>query len=360
MPLPATSSNEGPTPYSRWRDRQNVPVVTGNYVEDDLKLPVKNWEEWGDGVRGCILNLAEQQVTDQHVIEIAPDAQTLPRHHIYESLFHVRKGSGRTEMWQGDGAHKLSFEWRAGSLFSVPINFSYQLFCTSKDEGARMVIGNSLPMFLNYFRSEDFVWKNQWAFKDRYTRYPSFFEANEWTRYNNHTKHRATECNIIPDVNSAPLDEWAERGPGIKIMRYAMCDNTIGCHIQEIPVASRTTVHRHDPGAAVHVTEGEGFCVLFFEGEKFVPYEIHAGSIFSPRSQQYHGHFNTGNSTMRHVAYRGRLGGLFGSPNYDFPVVRQPENIMLTYDEEPKELMQYYLSELKKNGITKPFQMVKE
>lgn len=362
MPLPfADIYDTGKTPYEKWRDRQNVPVVSGNFVEDDLKLPLKPWSEWGDGVQGCILNLGKQQNVDQHIIEIAPEAQTNPRHHIYESFFHVRKGKGRTDLWQGEGMNKISFEWQAGSLFSVPINFSYQLFSTSRDEGARIVVGNTLPVNLNIYRNEDFIWNNGWAFNDRIAKAPSFFDAKEWVRFNKKTFDRAWECNIVPDVDKFPLQEYPLKGPGVKIMRFTLCDNGYGCHIMEIPIASRTTVHRHAAGAVVHVIQGEGFCVLFQEGEKFVPYHVRPGSMYAPGAADYHGHFNTGNIPMKHVAFRASGPGfVVGAPKYLYTKLLPRGTQSLAFNEEPPELMEFYLSELKKQGVTAQFQIVED
>ena len=73
LPLPLGDVYEvGKSPYEVWRDRQGVPVVTGNYVEDDLKLSMNRWKEWGDGVKGCILTLGQQQAVDKDEIEIDP------------------------------------------------------------------------------------------------------------------------------------------------------------------------------------------------------------------------------------------------------------------------------------------------
>jgi hypothetical protein len=326
---------------------------------------MNRWKEWGDGVQGCILNLGQQQAVDQHVIEIDPEAQTIPRRHIYESFFHVRKGKGRIELWRENPTKKITFDWQAGSLFSVPLNFNYQLFCTSRDEGARIVIGNTLPLLLDVFRSEQFIWNNSWSFKERVLgkdTSSSLFDPKQWVQYNKKTFDRAWECNFIPDVEKFSLQDYPMKGPGVKIMRFTLCESTYGCHIMEIPIASRTTVHRHGAGAVVHVIEGEGFCVLFEEGEKFVPYEIRPGSIYAPRSAEYHGHFNTGNSAMKHVAFRGSAGpaNVMGSPKYSYMRLHQSGSQMLAFDEEPPELMEYYKSQLKKHGITKPFQIIED
>ena len=96
------------------------------------------------------------------------------------------------------------------------------------------------------------------------------------------------------------------KGKGVKIMRFGLAGTTYGCHVQEFPAGSRSTFHRHGPGAIVCVTQGEGFAMVWREGEERTRFEIKPGSIYSPGDLMYHGHFNTGHKTLRHFAMRGR------------------------------------------------------
>ena len=54
--------------------------------------------------------------------------------------------------------------------------------------------------------------------------------------------------------------------------------------------AAAALFHRHGPGAIVCVTQGEGFAMVWREGEERTRFEIKPGSIYSPGDLMYHGH----------------------------------------------------------------------
>ena len=138
-------------------------------------------------------------------------------------------------------------------------------------------------------------------------------------------------------------------------MRFTLADTTYGCHIQEFPVGSRSNFHRHGPGAILIVTEGQGYVTLWREADAAQEqYEFVPGTIYSPGDLMYHGHFNTGHTTMRHFAIRGR------SPKYTTDRFPNPLWNMLTIDEEPAGVHDAYLADLAKNGVTAEVSVVKE
>jgi hypothetical protein len=144
------------------------------------------------------------------------------------------------------------------------------------------------------------------------------------------------------------------KGKGVKIMRFGLAGTTYGCHIQEFPVGSRSLFHRHGPGAIVCVTQGEGFAMVWREGEERTRFEIKSGSIYSPGDLMYHGHFNTGRSTLRHFAMRGR------SPKYSQDRFRTKLHEMIPFDEEPAEVHPMFLEELKRKGVKSEISLVEE
>jgi len=299
------------------------------------------------GVLGCYLNLGEQDDTDAYVCEIPPTSQTLPQCHLFETLVYVASGRGATTLWHDENS-KRTFEWGAGAIFAIPLNVSYQHFNVSKDEPVRFLGGTNLPHLINLFHNEDFIFRNPFQFHDRFSNEPDFFKHNVQLTI------RSWETNLIPDVNAFALDDFPMKGKGVRIMRFGLAGTVYGCHIQQIPVASRSTFHRHGAGAMVTVTQGTGFAMVWREDEPRQRFEIRPGSIYSPGDLMFHGHFNTGHTTMRHFAMRGR------SPKFSQDRYRTPLHYMIPFDEEPPEIQQEYLEALKKNGVDAEINIVND
>ena len=173
-------------------------------------------------------------------------------------------------------------------------------------------------------------------------------------RANEYVTDRYWETNLVPDVNQFPLDDFPMKGKNVKHMRFTLSDTTYGCHVQEFPAGSRSTFHRHGPGAIVCVTQGEGFAMVWREGEERTRFAIKPGSIYSPGDLMYHGHFNTGHGVLRHFAMRGR------SPKYSQDRFRTKLHEMIPFDEEPPEIHRMFFEELKRKGVKSEISVVEE
>jgi len=113
-------------------------------------------------------------------------------------------------------------------------------------------------------------------------------------------------------------------------------------------------VYIDDSGAIVCVTQGEGFAMVWREGEERTRFEIKSGSIYSPGDLMYHGHFNTGHGTLRHFAMRGR------SPKFSQDRFRTKLHEMIPFDEEPADVHPMFLEELKRKGVKSKISVVEE
>jgi quercetin dioxygenase-like cupin family protein len=335
----------GPTPYEEFLEKEGVPVIRGYFIEDLKTMKLEPWKRMG--ARGCYLNMGDQQETDAYLCEIAPASQTIPQRHVFESLVYIANGRGATSVWH-DQKSKQTFEWTAGAIFAIPLNVSYQHFNVSKDEAVRFLAGTNAPHLINLFHNDDFIFRNPFEFRDRFRSDPEFFRENKRLTV------RSWETNLVPDVNSFALDDYPMKGKGVRIMRFGLAGTTYGCHVQEFPVGSRSTFHRHGPGAIVTVTQGTGFAMVWREGEERQRFEIGPGSIYSPGDLMYHGHFNTGHIPMRHFAMRGR------SPKYSQDRYRTKLHEMIPFEEEPPDIHPEFLRELEKNGVKTEISVVEE
>jgi quercetin dioxygenase-like cupin family protein len=326
----------GPTPYDQLQEKEGLPIIKGNVVNDVLTVSLGHWKRMG--AWGCFLNLSNQQQTDAYVCEITAGSQTLPQRHLFEEIIYVATGRGATSVWQDDGA-KVTFEWAAGAIFAIPLNSSYQHFNGSRDEPVRLFAGTTLPRMINIFHNEDFIFRNPFNFRDR------FHAGDEFLRYNKHVTDRYWETNLVPDVNQFNLDNFPMKGKGVRHMRYTLADTTYGCHVSEFPPGCRSTFHRHGPGAVIIITQGEGYVMLWKDGEARTRHEFKAGTIYSPDDLMWHGHFNTGKGTMRHFAVRG------DSPKYSHDRFRNPLWTMIPLEEEPPEIHREFVETLKRKGV---------
>src|SRR5207253_101846 len=98
---------------------------------------------------------------------IPPGGKTAPQRHLYEEVVYVLAGRGSTSV-EAPSGERHSFEWHTGSLFAIPLNGSYRHFNGSGTEAARIVAVTDLPLILNVFRDQDFIWNNPRAFADRF------------------------------------------------------------------------------------------------------------------------------------------------------------------------------------------------
>ena len=335
----------GPTPYEQLQAKEQIPIVKGNVVADVAALELGRWERIG--AFGCYLNLSHQQQTDAYVCEIRPGSQTLPQRHLFEEIVYVVKGRGATSVWQ-DKAAKVTFEWGPGAIFAIPLNSSYIHFNGSRDEAVRFFVGTTCPRMINIFHNEEFIFRNPFDFRDR------FHAGDEFLRYNKHMAQRYWETNLVPDVNQFPLDDFPMKGKGVKHMRFTLADTTYGCHVSEFPPGCRSTFHRHGPGAAIIITQGEGYVMLWKDGEERQRHDFKVGTVYSPDDLMWHGHFNAGQGSMRHFAMRG------DSPKYSHDRFRNPLWTMIPMDEEPPEIQREYVKILKDNGVEAVAQVVED
>ena len=335
----------GLTPYQQWQQLEGVPVYESYYVKDLFSLELGPWERKGG--TGAYLNLANQFEDDCMVMEIPPGGQFNPEHHMFESLIFVLSGRGATTVW-GDDIPKRTVEWKPGSLFSPPLNMWYQHFNGSGTEPARMLAVTRQPKVFQLFRSADFVYNCSHVFTDRFEGQEAYF-----TDPGHRLKRLYWKTNFVPDVRSFALEEYPERGPGFN-MKFVLSENSMMAHVSEFPIATYKKGHRHGPGAHVIVIGGQGYSLLWFEGDKErMRVDWKDGAVLSPADGMYHQHFNTGANPARYLALR--LGGnpeqqaQPSGPDENYWAERMTDQI--EYGEEDTAIRAEYEAEIAKVGL---------
>ena len=283
------------TTYQLFLEKEAVPAVRGFHIEDINTVELFPWSRVGG--RGVYLNLdGAEGVNDCYICEIAPGQSLAPQKHMFEALIYVVSGRGATTIWQEDG-RKQTFEWGAGALFSPPLNAWYRHFNGQGDKPVRLLAMTNAPTVLNLYHNIDFVFNCDYRFSDRY--------AGEENFFNGEAKVPAPgfhDTNFIADVRSYELPERNDRGAGGKMLMIEMANNVMSAHISQFPVATYKKAHRHGAGAHVIILKGEGFSVMWRDGEDIKRYNWRAGSLIVPPERWFHQHFNIGGEPARYLA----------------------------------------------------------
>jgi uncharacterized RmlC-like cupin family protein len=284
--------------YDRWARAQGVPILGGLAVRSLREVPVAWWE--AKGAYGCLIRLeGSKPFTDAYVIEIPPGQATRPQRHLYDELVFIVEGIGATEVWNSLG-FRQRFEWKAGSLFAIPLNVFYRHYNGSGRQPARYVAVTLAPLMMNLFHNLDFIFNCPYEFTDRFAGDPEYFSGEGmWLA------ERVWSCGFISDVYRFDrLEVWRERGAGGRNVLLELGHSTMGAHISEFPVGTYKKAHRHGPGSHVIILSGEGYTLMWKEGQRPERIDWQPGSMLVPPDRWFHQHFNVGREPARYLALK--------------------------------------------------------
>ena len=287
---------EKATPYSRWVAEEGLDIIDAMYVQNLHTVDLKPWARRGG--RGVYLNHdASRTSNDCYVCEISPGQQLAPQRQLFEEMVYVLDGRGSTTVWNGAGK-RLSFEWQAGAIFAIPLNTMHQHFNGSGKNVARFVSVTNGPVIINAFGDTGFVFNTDVDFKNRFSGESDYF-ANGGEQ-----KGLLLDTNFVADAINLPLMAAKERGAGGGHIRFSMAKGSMNSHISQFPVGTYKKAHMHGPGAHVIILSGEGFSLMWPEGEEARRYEWAEGSMIVPPNMWFHQHFNTGTTPARYLAFK--------------------------------------------------------
>src|SRR5262249_39211238 len=158
--------------------------------------------------KGVFINHeASRTSNDCYVCEIAPGKTLEPQHHLFEEMILVLSGRGSTAVWNNAGA-RVTFEWKAGAIFAIPLNCWYQHFNGSGHESVRYVAVTNAPAVINLYDDIDFVFNHPHDFKNRFSGEADYYSAKgEQVGF-------LLQTNFVADAGNPPADPREGRGRG--------------------------------------------------------------------------------------------------------------------------------------------------
>src|SRR5919204_1338194 len=267
-------ATEKDTPYLRWVRGEGLEVISAQYVANLRTVELKPWPRRGG--RGVYINHdASRTSNDCYVCEIPPGKSLAPQRQLYEEMVYVLDGRGSTTVWN-NADKRVSFEWKAGAIFAIPLNCWYRHFNGSGQESVRYVAVTNAPSVINLFDDLDFVFDHRFDFKNRFSGEADYYSAKgEQTGFLLHT-------NFVADAVNLPLITAKERGAGGGHIRFNMAKGSMNSHISQFPIGTYKKAHAHGPGAHVIILSGEGYSLMWPENEEPQRYNWEIGTMIVP------------------------------------------------------------------------------
>jgi len=287
---------EKATPYTRWIEQEGLDILPSIYVENLHTVELKPWARRGG--KGLYLNHdASRTSNDCYVCEIPPAGELAPQRQLFEEMIYVLDGRGSTTVSNEAGV-KLSFEWKAGAIFAIPLNTVHQHFNGSGTAPARFVAVTNGPPLINAYGDTDFVFNTAHDFKNRFAGESNYF-ANGGEQ-----KGLLLDTNFVADAINLPLISAKERGAGGGHIRFSMAKGSMNSHISQFPTATYKKAHAHGPGAHVIIMSGSGYSLMGPDEDSLTRYEWREGTMIVPPNMWFHQHFNTGTTPARYLAFK--------------------------------------------------------
>jgi mannose-6-phosphate isomerase-like protein (cupin superfamily) len=282
--------------YEQWVAGQDLPLIQGHYIANLNTQELAPWPR--RNAAGCFINHdASNTSNDCYLLELAPGQETPPQHGLYEEMIYVLRGRGATTVWY-DSGHKSHFEWGPGALFAIPLNAWHQHFNASGSEPVRYIGVTSAPSAINLYGDPEFIFNCDYRFTSRFAGEADYFAGN------GQLTGMVWETNFVADVPSYQLLDYPERGAGGRNIKFTLAKNQMGAHVSEFPIGTYKKAHRHGAGAHVIVLGGDGYSLMWNEGQEIGRFDWQPGTLVIPPDGTFHQHFNSGATPARYLALR--------------------------------------------------------
>ena len=352
------------TPFEQWLISEGVKIDREQVVWNVHEVETAPWER--TGTKAAFLDLTtnivegsivDNQGTIRYVVDIPPGGKYNVEKHMYEEIFFVLKGRGATTVWAEENGPRQTFEWKEGSVFSIPLNSYHEIYNGQGDQEARLYSAISAGTALNMYASPEFVFNCPMTFPDRFNPTDELYFSGKSSRL----ADRFLETNFIPDVNQVALDRWKARGPGSNMM-INMAGGHFVCHLSEFPAGTYKKAHTNEDNRnrnglisdiAYLFLAGEGYDlqwpagVMPGPGTEWEKLDYGTGSLMSPGTG-YHQHFNCSGEDIRYLVFR------FGNPRYSGAIGKRTKDTggtNIDFENEDPRVNELFETELAKRGV---------
>ncbi len=337
-------ATEKETPYTRWVKSEGLDIIPSFYVPSLNTVELKPWARRAG--RGVYLNHdASRTSNDCYVCEIPAGGKLAPQRQLFEEMVMILSGRGSTAVWN-DAGQRITFEWKAGALFAIPVNAWHQHFNGSGQEPARYVAVTNGPVVINLYDDIDFVFNTKRDFPNRFAGEPDYFSPK------GEQKGFLLETNFVADAVNLPLITAQERGAGGGHIRFNMARSSLNSHISQFPIGTYKKSHAHGPGAHVIILSGEGYSLMSPDGGEPRRYEWEVGTLIVPPNMWQHQHFNTGTTPARYLAFKHE--GVAIRNEQGVPkawISRRIGGDQIDYTDEPPQVRKWFAEALAKRGL---------
>ncbi|HEX6511810.1 MAG TPA: cupin domain-containing protein [Chloroflexota bacterium] len=293
--------------YDEWMDSRGVPVHRGFFVRDVREAELDWWEE-----RKCktaFIQLAGQEgVSEARITEIPP-GETLPPYKLaIDEVVYVVSGRGVANVWSDRQPSPRSFEWQDHALFLIPNNCYRSFGNMQGDKPVRLLHYSYLPLAMSVVPDPEFFLDNPYdgevQSKDFYSeaKVVSGGDALRWANPDRR-QHNFWYGNFFPDMRAwDKLRALQHRGAGGKSVTIQFAGSDMSCHMSVFPPGTYKKAHRHGPGRVIIIPGGEGYSLMWQDGEERVIVPWQEAALFVPPTKWFHQHFNLGGEAARYLA----------------------------------------------------------
>jgi hypothetical protein len=347
----AASASPSVFTYDHWMESLGLPIHKGFFIEDTRTIDLEYWPE-----RGCktafIQLMGQEGISEARVSEIAPGESAKPLKLAMDEVVYVLQGRGMTSVWGADGQRR-TFEWHPRSMFVIPHNAYHEHHNMQGNQAVRLLHYNYLPLGMSVVNDPDFFINNPFdQAPNHFLEDAGFYSTARIQRDENSSywgyNIALWSGNFFPDMQAwDKLDDNSRRGAGGTTIMIKFPNSEVSCHMSVFPARTYKKAHRHGPGRVIVIPGGEGYSVMWQEGQEKILVPWHEASLLVPPGRWFHQHFNLCGTPARYLALH---------PPMQFhgyaEKVEDRARDQIEYPDEDPWVRQYFEEELGKRGLT--------